>query len=319
MQKATDAVAFDIDGVLKRGDAVLPGAKQALQILLEKQIPFIFMTNGGGRTQRDFAETLGNLLELDFPPSHFVLSHSPMSDLSTEFADKRVLVLGRDAEAIAREDCMLSKPVTVEDFARNHPGIYPWREFQYLDPKPLPYSEEPLAAAIIFHDPIDWHLDIQVLCDVLKKGPPFTEAGAGQAIPLFVSNPDFTFSSSWPTARFAQGAFVSALSHLYQKLYNEELKLKQYGKPLPVQFRYGEKVLEDQCRSMNLSPQLSKIFMIGDNPAADVRGANNAGDRWSSVLVRTGLFEGHHPPTADPPDHIFDCVQSAIVCITNHN
>ena len=28
--------------------------------------------------------------------------------------------------------------------------------------------------------------------------------------------------------------------------------------------------------------------MIGDNPAADVRGANRAGDPWRSILVCTG-------------------------------
>ena len=33
---------------------------------------------------------------------------------------------------------------------------------------------------------------------------------------------------------------------------------------------------------------------VGDNPAADVRGANRAGPPWVSVLVRTGVFNG--PP-----------------------
>ncbi len=32
----------------------------------------------------------------------------------------------------------------------------------------------------------------------------------------------------------------------------------------------------------------SGIFAVGDNPAADVRGANLAGPPWVSVLVRTG-------------------------------
>ncbi len=31
---------------------------------------------------------------------------------------------------------------------------------------------------------------------------------------------------------------------------------------------------------------------VGDNPAADVRGANRAGPPWVSVLVRTGVFSG---------------------------
>ena len=32
----------------------------------------------------------------------------------------------------------------------------------------------------------------------------------------------------------------------------------------------------------------SGIFAVGDNPAADVRGANAAGAPWTSILVRTG-------------------------------
>ena len=37
----------------------------------------------------------------------------------------------------------------------------------------------------------------------------------------------------------------------------------------------------------NLS-RLARIYMIGDNPAADIRGANQAGDPWRSILVCTG-------------------------------
>ncbi len=38
---------------------------------------------------------------------------------------------------------------------------------------------------------------------------------------------------------------------------------------------------------------------VGDNPAADVRGANRAGPPWVSVLVRTGVFSG--PPGSNSP------------------
>ncbi len=38
--------------------------------------------------------------------------------------------------------------------------------------------------------------------------------------------------------------------------------------------------------------QAAGIYAVGDNPAADVRGANTAGAPWVSVLVRTGVFSG---------------------------
>ena len=42
--------------------------------------------------------------------------------------------------------------------------------------------------------------------------------------------------------------------------------------------------------------------MVGDNPQTDIAGANGAGERWSSVLVRTGVFgaNARTPPTNDP-------------------
>jgi ribonucleotide monophosphatase NagD (HAD superfamily) len=43
----------------------------------------------------------------------------------------------------------------------------------------------------------------------------------------------------------------------------------------------------------------SAIYAVGDNPAADVRGANSAGHPWVSVLVRTGVFQG--PPASNSP------------------
>ena len=41
-------MVLDIDGVVKQGARAIPGAAQALGRLAERDIPFIFMTNGGG-------------------------------------------------------------------------------------------------------------------------------------------------------------------------------------------------------------------------------------------------------------------------------
>lgn len=37
-----------------------------------------------------------------------------------------------------------------------------------------------------------------------------------------------------------------------------------------------------------------RIWMVGDNPAADIQGANRRGGPWRSILVRTGVFKGQH-------------------------
>jgi len=47
------AFAFDIDGLLVHGGTPLPGAKATLEFLQRKKVPFIFLTNVGGATEKD--------------------------------------------------------------------------------------------------------------------------------------------------------------------------------------------------------------------------------------------------------------------------
>lgn len=63
------AFAFDIDGVLKAGPNVLPEAKRALKILQgdnprREKIPYIFITNGGGKHESARAKDLARELEV---------------------------------------------------------------------------------------------------------------------------------------------------------------------------------------------------------------------------------------------------------------
>ena len=56
----------------------------------------------------------------------------------------------------------------------------------------------------------------------------------------------------------------------------------------------------------------SAIYAVGDNPAADARGANAAGAPWASVLVRTGVFRGGHNSPTDPARIVVDDVLGAV-------
>ena len=63
-------------------------------------------------------------------------------------------------------------------------------------------------------------------------------------------------------------------------------------------------------------PEDFRFYGIGDNPRADIRGANDAGDAWTSVLVRTGVFdhagEGKANDETDPADIVCDDVERAV-------
>ncbi len=57
------------------------------------------------------------------------------------------------------------------------------------------------------------------------------------------------------------------------------------------------------------------IYAVGDNPAADVRGANAAGPPWVSVLVHTGVFQPSHGITncqQDPAEIVVPDVDAAV-------
>ena len=55
-------VVFDIDGVLQRGKAPVPGAAEALRKLRRARVPHVFVTNNGGRLESHKCEQLNAVL-----------------------------------------------------------------------------------------------------------------------------------------------------------------------------------------------------------------------------------------------------------------
>lgn len=161
--------------------------------------------------------------------------------------------------------------------------------------------------------------------------------------------------------RLAQGSFIEAWQQVYRTCYGgpdievcrllcgvllhgespsididsspkshvclECLQVTRYGKPQPISYRYAERLLVHDARSIGaLAPDpapheshthqpypLKRIYAIGDNPASDIEGANAAHGHccdWVSILVRTGVFQndpGHHPA-----NHVVDDVKAAL-------
>ena len=99
-------IVFDIDGVLVRGGAQIPGAYEVLEFLAraqsqpdpDKRIPYIFMTNGGGCLEQEKAHEISSVFFPGLPvpvrAGQVQLSHTPMRALVPEYRDRPVLVLG---------------------------------------------------------------------------------------------------------------------------------------------------------------------------------------------------------------------------------
>ena len=60
-----------------------------------------------------------------------------------------------------------------------------------------------------------------------------------------------------------------------------------------------------------------RYYAIGDNPLSDIAGANNAGDDWTSILVKTGVHTSPENDERNPADFMYDNVYEAVQDIIN--
>jgi len=100
------ALLLDMDGVLYRGDAVLPGAQPFLEFLRVRGIPHLFLTNNSSQTPRDYVAKLLRMGIRATPDRILTSAQVAVEDLrrSTTPADRILLVGGagvREALAVA--------------------------------------------------------------------------------------------------------------------------------------------------------------------------------------------------------------------------
>ena len=92
---------ISIDGVLLRSSAPIPGAAEALALLHNNNIPFILLTNGGGKHESARVLELSKKLGVPLTEDNFVQSHTPFKQLvegSESLKDKTILVTGGDGD-----------------------------------------------------------------------------------------------------------------------------------------------------------------------------------------------------------------------------
>jgi len=93
------------------------------------------------------------------------------------------------------------------------------------------------------------------------------------------------------------------------------LRDRDLDKPTLATHRFAERVLTERTEELyGAHCKIPKVYMIGDNPESDIAGANAA--KWSSVLVRTGVFDPQQGPPSHLPcqevNHVEDAVRWAI-------
>lgn len=346
------AFSFDIDGVLHNSPHALPHAADTLRFLRDKKIPFILLTNSGGKSESTRVKMLEEELDVDLDISQFVQSHTPVLDYVPQHQDSCVLVVGGVGDSCRRvaEGYGFRNVITSADIITAYPKYWPFDEIsrQYYSgfarqlPAPIdPASAHSLrvSAIFVFSSSRDWGLDCQLIEDLLvsrdgvlgtqsrKNGDPSFDNNGwqqdGQPVLVFC-NPDVVWSTAWKhSPRFSQGAMIAALQGIwnFRTRGKASLQFVQLGKPCYGSFLYGEKVLHKYREKLlgKDAPKLRNVYHIGDSPVSDIRGANEYqspfGSHWLSLLVETGIHRKGTTPEYQPTAtlaHVKDAVNFAL-------
>ena len=320
--------AFDIDGVLAHGNEPILEAREALKMLngdneLGIKIPYILLTNGGGKTETARCEQLSEILECPISTDQFIQSHTPMQALS-EYYDT-VLVCGGEGYTVrdAAENYGFKNVVHPKDVLAWDPTISPWRTFtpeERAGARPRDFKNLKFDAILVFADSRDYATDMQLIIDLLlaEDGRLGTRAKdpVSSRIPIYFSQGDLVFPTDHKgPPRLTQGAFRIGVEAMYKALTGVDLERVVYGKPERATYTFADEVLKSWMEEIHNEHKLPKnVYMVGDNPASDIVGGNMYG--WNTCLVRTGVFQGGDNDTENPANFgVFPNVLEAVKAV----
>ncbi|KAL1760586.1 hypothetical protein FB107DRAFT_256119, partial [Schizophyllum commune] len=245
-------------------------------------------------------------------------AHTILKTKASQYADKPILVLGgkgNECREVAEEYGYKHVYTTLDVHNWNHAvwNFHDQTDFERAAArKGLDFSQIPIHAVFVFHDPRNWALDIQILLDIVQSGgviggPHLSpKQQVENPIEIVFCNPDLIWKSDFARPRIGQGAFREAFQAVYKSLTSQHYPYVQYGKPTEATYKFAEKVLVDRLeRLYGVRSALPPVYMIGD-----IAGANGA--NWNSVLVHTGVYDPEEGPPRHRPTHIAEDVAEAV-------
>ncbi|XP_041441228.1 haloacid dehalogenase-like hydrolase domain-containing 5 isoform X2 [Xenopus laevis] len=304
---------FDIDGVIVRGKNPIPGAAEAFKKLVGRDgrmtVPVVFVTNAGNCVRQTRAMELTKVLGVEVLPEQVILSHSPLR-MFQQFHDKCVLMSGQGpVDEIAR-DQGFQNVVTINDLRMAYPLLdMVDHNRRPKNPPPVIQNFPAIEAVILLGEPVRWETSLQLILDILlSNGRP--TAWLPQVpyphIPVLACNMDLQCMAEAKNPRFGHGTFLVCLETLYHKLTGRELRYEALiGKPSMVTYSFAEHLILEQAKKRGWDAPIRTLYAIGDNPMADIYGANlynhfltsNRGKSEDglphscrSILVCTGVY-----------------------------
>ncbi|KAI9845364.1 MAG: hypothetical protein M1838_001788 [Thelocarpon superellum] len=316
------AFAFDIDGVLIRGGRPIPHAIEAMRVLNGENNPYIFVTNGGGKTELERCGDLSRQLGIEVSPGQFICGHTPMREMATHF--KTVLVVGGEGEKCRHvaEGYGFQDVVTPGDIIKDNQDTTPFRKLtaeEYGNSRARNFNEVEIEAIFVFADSRDWAGDQQIILDLLmsKSGRLGTRSDTfDEGPPVFFSHNDVVWSTSHELTRIGMGALRASLEAMFKAVTGKELKTTAYGKPQLGTFQFATRLLQQWRKDTHgIDSPPDTVYFVGDTPESDIRGTNEfnktSENTWYSILVRTGVFRDGTVPGYAPKmtvDNVLDAV-----------
>ncbi|KAI8016440.1 Uncharacterized protein YKR070W [Camellia lanceoleosa] len=331
-QRPSFGIAFDIDGVILRGNTPIGGSPQALGRLYHDsfgtlKVPYVFLTNGGGVPESKRAFELSKLLGVNILPSQVIQGHTPFKQLVKRFENDLIIAVGKGEPATVMSEYGFKNAFSIDEYASCFDNIDPLAQFKKWTTGHVNQNNtirstactQRVQAAFIVSDSVDWSRDIQVLCDILRTGGLPGREIAHQPS-LYFANDDLEYQAVFPSERLGMGAFRIALESIFSSIHPNALEYTSFGKPNPSVFRNAETVLMETVPSSYQSANhvtggnhvFRTLYMIGDNPSVDIKGAKQAGHPWFSILTRTGVFKGKENHAEHPADLVVDTVEEAV-------
>lgn len=268
--------------------------------------PYIFVTNGGGKSEEERCRDLGKQLDLEISPGQFICGHTPMREMVEKY--HTVLVVGGEGEKcrIVAENYGFKDVVTPGDIIKTKNDTTPFRrltEDEHRNSRQRDLSKTRIEAIFVFADSRDWAGDQQIILDVLMSKDGWLNARSktfDEGPPIYFSHSDVVWSTSHEHLRLGMGALRASLEALFRTVTGKDLQnIHVYGKPQLGAYDFATRLLGEWRKNTHgLKRPPQTVYFIGDTPDSDIRGTNefnesqySKGTDWYSILVKTGVYQ----------------------------
>ncbi|KAI1761968.1 HAD-superfamily hydrolase [Hypoxylon sp. FL1150] len=311
------AFAFDIDGVLVRGGRPIPEAVKAMKVLNGEnqygiKIPYIFLTNGGGKTEAERCNDLSSQLDIEISPAQFICGHTPMSEMASKYGT--VLVVGGEGEKCrtVAQGYGFKDVVTPGDIIKADAATTPFRKLtpeELRNSKERDFSKVTIEAIFVFADSRDWAGDLQIILDLaMSKGGRIGTLSEtfDEGPPIYFSHNDVVWSAAHDNVRLGMGALRGIVEYTFKEVTKgKTLETHAFGKPQIGTFEFATRLLKrwrKNAHHLNAPPET--VYFVGDTPESDIRGTNQYNEKaendWYSILVKTGVYQEGTEPAYKP-------------------